>query len=206
MDGVVQRQWCLGKFPGRSQDDYNRDGLCNHSILQMWKPRILAIWCWCFGCRPLKTPCSFENESIDLHSPDWTLQWLIQWRVFQFLCQSKRRFPAAIANNWREEKDAKMEIIYFRFGKMASNWSPSCTIVPPLKYNWDSSRVQHTSTAATCSLQFNPLPTYSTIVGVNSDSLHYPFQSLPTTTDLRLRDKFSDQFQPSPNITVYKLL
>jgi hypothetical protein len=25
MDGVFQRQWCLGKFGGGSQDDYNRD-------------------------------------------------------------------------------------------------------------------------------------------------------------------------------------
>jgi len=28
---------------------------------------------------------------------------------------------------------------------------------------------------ANVSLQFNPLPTYSTIVGVYSDSIHYPF-------------------------------
>ena len=27
MDGVFRRQWCLGKFGGRSQDIYNRDGI-----------------------------------------------------------------------------------------------------------------------------------------------------------------------------------
>ena len=54
MDGVVQRQWCLGKFPGRSQDDYNRDGLCNHSILQMWKPRIWRYGVGVLGAGPWK--------------------------------------------------------------------------------------------------------------------------------------------------------
>ena len=63
--------------------------------------------CCCFGYRPLKTPCSFENQSIDLHSPCWKLQWSIQWWVFQFLCQSKRGLPGAMTNNWWEEEGSK---------------------------------------------------------------------------------------------------
>ena len=133
MDGDFQRQWCLGKFGGRSQDIYNRDGIWKYSILLMWKPWIsgdLTIRFCCFGYRPLKTPCSFENQSIDLHSPCWKLQWSIQWWVFQFLCQSKRGLPGAMTNTCWEEKGIIWNIFKgLRRGWWHGWWAPEFAIL-----------------------------------------------------------------------------
>ena len=143
----------------------------------------LAIRFCCFGYRPLKTPCSFENWSIDLCLPCWKLKWSIQWWVFQFLCQSKRGLPGAITNNWWEEKAVNglwcgfCDLLVKVF-KLAIK----CTKMPP----WTNSGSGNWFPRYNPLLTYNPIlkpTTYlSTIVGTFWPTINYPQNQLPTTS------------------------